>query len=176
MGWSSPGGAAHVHCSGYLGLYPPQPSPRAPRPAQRSAVPPYSASSHGSIAAPESTLDHHHHPDVIGRRSSPVGTSSLAVGRRHHAMEDPYVANVSFGRFRSMLQLFHLDVAKVDQGMLHIVHMLQVFQRHVASICSKYFTCFSTYVAIVLIWMFHMLQKNVAIICSKCFSCFSLML
>ena len=24
MGWTSPGGAAHVHCCGYLGLYPPQ--------------------------------------------------------------------------------------------------------------------------------------------------------
>ena len=24
MGWTSPGGVAHVHCRGYLGLYPPQ--------------------------------------------------------------------------------------------------------------------------------------------------------
>jgi len=43
------------------------------------------------------------------------------------------------------LQLFLMDVAKVDQGMLQ---MLQVFQKHVGSICSKYFICFQTYVAI----------------------------
>jgi hypothetical protein len=42
-----------------------------------------------------------------------------------------------------MLQLFHLDVANVDRGMLHMLHtMLQVFQRHVASVCSKSFICF----------------------------------
>jgi hypothetical protein len=42
-----------------------------------------------------------------------------------------------------MLQLFYLDVAKVDRG------MLQMFQMHVASVCSKYFICFQTYVVIV---------------------------
>ena len=39
----------------------------------------------------------------------------------------PYVAIVCFNcfrRFRGMLQLNHIDVAKVDRGMLH---MLQVF-------------------------------------------------
>jgi len=39
-----------------------------------------------------------------------------------------------------MLQLFYFDVAKVDQGMLH---MLQVFQMHVTSVCSDCFICFS---------------------------------
>jgi hypothetical protein len=29
------------------------------------------------------------------------------------------------------------------------LYMLQVFQRHVVSVCSKYFICFQTYVAIV---------------------------
>jgi hypothetical protein len=45
-----------------------------------------------------------------------------------------------------MLQLFHLDVAKVDRGMLH---MLQVFQMNDAIVCSKCFICFQTYVAII---------------------------
>jgi hypothetical protein len=42
----------------------------------------------------------------------------------------PYVAYVCFKLFRGfrcMLQLFHLDVAKVDRRMLHILHTLQVF-------------------------------------------------
>jgi hypothetical protein len=44
-----------------------------------------------------------------------------------------------------MLHLFCLDVAEVDRGMLQ---MLQVFQRHVASVYSKCFICFKTCVAI----------------------------
>jgi hypothetical protein len=58
----------------------------------------------------------------------------------------PYIAIVCFRCFKGMLQLFLMDVAKVDQGMLH---MLQVFQKHVASVCSKCFIRFQTYVAIV---------------------------
>jgi hypothetical protein len=42
-----------------------------------------------------------------------------------------------------MLQLFHLDVAKVDQ------EMLQVFQKHVTSVCLKCFISFQTYIAYV---------------------------
>jgi hypothetical protein len=46
----------------------------------------------------------------------------------------PYVAYVCFNYFRRFictLQLFHFDVAKVDQGMLHMLHMLQVLQMHI---------------------------------------------
>jgi hypothetical protein len=88
---------------------------------------------------------HRHHPGITERRSSPAKTSSHVVVRRHHGREDPYVANACFKcfiHFMSMLQLFHLDVAKVNRGMLHVLHMLLVFQRHVASICSKCFICF----------------------------------
>ena len=45
-----------------------------------------------------------------------------------------------------------MDVAKVDQRMLHMLHMLQVFQRHIASACLKCFIYFHTYVGIVLNW------------------------
>jgi hypothetical protein len=43
--------------------------------------------------------------------------------------------------------------------------MLLVFQIHVASVCSKYFICFQTYVAIVF-------YLDVASICSIVFRCF----
>jgi hypothetical protein len=89
----------------------------------------------------------------------------------------PYIAYVCFKcfrRFRCMLQLFHLDVAKVHRG---ILHMLQVFQKHVASVYSKCFICFQTYVAIVfLILLLRKFYTYVATVCSKCFSCFNLML
>jgi hypothetical protein len=73
---------------------------------------------------------------------------------------------------------FLIDVAKVDQGMLH---MLQMFQKHVASVCSKCFICFQIYVAIVfyldVAYVFtHMLQQYVpnvsavsVLCCNKCF-------
>jgi hypothetical protein len=58
-----------------------------------------------------------------------------------------------------------------------MLHMLQVFQRHVASVCSNCFICFQTYVASVLIWMLHMFSH---IYCNsmlqKCFICFSRLL
>ena len=54
---------------------------------------------------------------------------------------EAYVASVCFkcfGRFRGMLQLFHMDVAS-KSGMLHIV---QVFQRHAASVSKVLFKMF----------------------------------
>jgi hypothetical protein len=38
-----------------------------------------------------------------------------------------HVASVCFKYFRcfrGMLQLFHMDVTKIDRGMLHMLHML----------------------------------------------------
>ena len=85
-----------------------------------------------------------------------------------------HVSSACFKCFRGMLQLFHMDVTKVDQGcctyckcftsMLQLFHMdvasksgmlhiLQVFQRHVASVSKvlfKMFHLFQTYVASVL--------------------------
>jgi hypothetical protein len=96
----------------------------------------------------------------------------------------PYIANVRFNcfkYFRGMLQSFHMNVAKADQGMLHMLHMLQVFKRHVASVCSNCFIWFQTYVVSILIWMLHMflhicsnnMFQNVLSVsvfcCNKCF-------
>ena len=78
--------------------------------------------------------------------------------------------------------MFHVDVAKVDRV------MLQVFQRHVASVSKacckrlfKMFYLFQTYVSSVLIWMLHMFHtymsqeyvRNISTVsvlcCNKCF-------
>jgi hypothetical protein len=87
-----------------------------------------------------------------GARASWHGAGSYPDNRNRLARPSlPYVAYECFKcfkHFRCTLQLFHLDVAKVDWGILHMLHMLQVFQRHVASACSKYFICFHTSVAI----------------------------
>jgi len=53
-----------------------------------------------------------------------------------------------------MLHLFHMDVAKVDRGVLHMLHM---FQRHVARVCFECLRCFKG--------MFHLcLRTHVAIV------------
>jgi hypothetical protein len=68
----------------------------------------------------------------------------------------------------AMLQSFHMDITKVDQ---RILHMLQVFERDVVSICSNRFICFQTYFASVLIWMLHMSSH---ICCNNMFQMFHL--
>jgi len=90
---------------------------------------------------------------LVHRRSPPALTSMAGIDR---LKVPPYVVNLCFGcfsRFKGTLQLFLMDVAKVDRRMLHILHMLQVFQKHVGSKCFIYFL---TYVAIIFIWMLHM--------------------
>jgi hypothetical protein len=57
-----------------------------------------------------------------------------------------------------------------------MLHMLQVFQRHAANICSKYFICFQTSVTIIFLsgcsYVSHICCNSMF----QCFSCFSLML
>jgi hypothetical protein len=63
-----------------------------------------------------------------------------------------------------MLHLFHMDVAEVDRGMLH---MLQLSQRHVASVC---FECFQKYVSSVFS------ERMLRVCLSGCPICFTHML
>ena len=52
-----------------------------------------------------------------------------------------YVASVCFKYFKCferMLQVFDLDVAKVDL----VLHMMQWLYTCIASVCFKYFSCF----------------------------------
>ena len=86
-------------------------------------------------------------------------------------------------RMFQVFQTFQRYVAIILYGCCKsrsvMLHILQVFQRHVASVSEvlfKMFHLFQTYVASVLIWMLHMFHTYVARICSKCFSCFSVML
>jgi hypothetical protein len=87
----------------------------------------------------------------------------------------PYVVNVCFKcfrYFRGMLQVFHIDVTKVDRGVVYVASVLE-------ACCKRLFKIFhllQTYVANVLNWMLHMFCTYVARVCSKCFSCFTLML
>jgi hypothetical protein len=62
-----------------------------------------------------------------------------------------------------MLQVLHMNVAKVDRGVAHVA--LQAFVQNVSSV-------FQTHVAGVLTWMFYMFYTYVAKVCSKCFICF----
>ena len=66
-----------------------------------------------------------------------------------------------------------------------MLHMLQVFHKHVESVCSTCFQLFQSYVAISVfhvvsykcfIWMLHMFDTHVASVCSKYFICFKRML
>jgi hypothetical protein len=85
--------------------------------------------------------------------SPPAPTPTAGVDQPKLSI--PYVANICFrcfSRFKGMLQLFLIDVAKVYQGMLH---MLQVFQNHVASICSKYFICSRNMLQLFFIYILH---------------------
>ena len=75
-----------------------------------------------------------------------------------------------FSRFKGMLQLFLMDVAKVDRGCCICCKcfkcMLQAFFQNVWSIFRRMLQSF-------FIWMLHMYHTCVA---KVCFSCFSLML
>jgi hypothetical protein len=62
----------------------------------------------------------------------------------------PYVANVCFKCFRcfiGILQLLHIDIAKVDRDAAHVAYFCKCFQCYVANI----------------------LKKNSDICCNKCF-------
>ena len=105
--------------------------------------------------------------------SSPTSaaTSSSATMSLHSSKQQGDIALESvcfkcFRCFKGVLQVFHIDVAKVDRDIAHVamaIHvyfkcrfqMFQLFQTYVAYIC-KCFKCFHTYVASIFIWMFAM--------------------
>jgi hypothetical protein len=84
---------------------------------------------HPTVAAEPSPLLVALAAAVLVRRRSPLALTPTAGINRPRLLL-PYDANVCFrcfSRFKDMLQLFLIDVAKVDRGMLHMSHMLQVF-------------------------------------------------
>jgi hypothetical protein len=100
---------------------------------------------------------------VLARSCSPPYLT-LMIGIDRPSLPLPYVAFVCFKCFRHfkcMLQLFHMDVAKVDRGMLHMLQffrgMVQVYVLSVSDVSQVCFICvFRTYVVSVFIWMLHM--------------------
>jgi hypothetical protein len=139
----------------------------------------------------------------VRRRSLPAPTPTAGIDWPRLPL--PYVANVCFrcfSRFKGMLQLFLMDVTKVDWGCCTCCKcfrgMLQAFVQNVSSVpdvCCKRFDpdvciCFThmlqqhvpyvssvlEYVASVLSRCFIYYNDHVASVCSKCFICFSRML
>jgi hypothetical protein len=101
---------------------------------------------------PGATLQLERHVRWVGGAHAPP----LTVGSHPKAGIDrprlsPYVTNACFKCFRSILHVFHMDVAKLDRDVAYIKcfrGMLQVFQRHVASVskacCKRLFEMFSS--------------------------------
>jgi hypothetical protein len=85
-----------------------------------------------------------------------------------------HVATLCFIRFRYMLHMFHLNVAKVDL----VLHILQWLYTYVASVCFKCFNYFKTNVVNVLFGYCICCcgYIYVASVCSKSFTCFRPML
>jgi hypothetical protein len=91
----------------------------------------------------------------------------------------PYVVNVCFKcfrYFRGMLQVFHIDVTKVDRGVVYVASVLE-------ACCKRLFKIFhllQTYVAMCFyvasckcfIWMLHMFHTHISSVCYKYFICF----
>jgi hypothetical protein len=71
-----------------------------------------------------------------------------------------HVAKVCFRCFRDMLQVFYIDVAKVDPDMFHMLQWLYMYVASVSCVCCK-----STFG--------YCIYMHVASICFKCFKCFT---
>jgi hypothetical protein len=57
-----------------------------------------------------------------------------------------------FSCFRGILQVFRVDVAKVDRDVTYVVRLYT----YIANACSQCFIFFQMYVASVFIWMLYM--------------------
>jgi hypothetical protein len=74
--------------------------------------------------------------------------------------------------FICTLQVFHVDVAKVDQDVAYVVMVI-----HVCCKCLfQMFQLFQTYGTCVFIWVLHMFHTYVVSVSSECCICFTYML
>jgi hypothetical protein len=69
--------------------------------------------------------------------------------------------------------VFHTDVAKIDRDVAHVAIFVHIYCKRPF---QMFHLLFQMYLASVLIWMLHMFHTYVASVCSKYFNCFSLML
>jgi hypothetical protein len=76
-----------------------------------------------------------------------------------------------FGCFRGMLELFQMNVVKVDQNIVYIA----MLYTYVTEVCSKCFICvFGRIIASVFIWMLHTFHTYiVSILSGYCVQWFS---
>jgi hypothetical protein len=74
--------------------------------------------------------------------------------------------------FICMLQMFHVDVAKLDRDVAYVVMVIHVCCKRL----FQMFQLFQTYVTYVLIWVLHMFHTYVASVLSGCCICFTYML
>jgi hypothetical protein len=114
--------------------------------------------------------------DLYVVASSSVSASSYASTSIHcgAASRWVHVATVCFMRFRCMLHIFHLNVAKVDL----VLHMFQWLYTYVASVCFKCFSCFKRMLQVFYLDIaYGALAIYLCCKCMfKCFSCFKRML
>jgi hypothetical protein len=76
-----------------------------------------------------------------------------------------FLASVSRGCFRGMLQVFYVDVAKLDRDVAYVAMVVHVCCNLLFLIFDLFF---QTYVASVFIWMLHMFHTYIASILYRC--------
>jgi hypothetical protein len=104
------------------------------------------------------------------------------------ALMKPHVADVCFNSFRGMLQVLHMDVAKVDRDVAHVAYVASVFDEcckfivpNVSAVFRRVLHLFYLGVAYVshicckcFIRMLHMFHTYVARVSSECCICFAM--
>jgi len=97
--------------------------------------------------------------------SSPVtAVAPRCKWRRRLHQDTMHVSSVHFKCFRCFrgtLQVFHMDITKVDQGVTYVAMVVHICCKHL----SVFRLFFQTYLASVFIWILHMFQHK----CCKCF-------
>jgi hypothetical protein len=108
------------------------------------------------------------HADVELHVDEPLFSSKQQVDVHLKA----HVASVCFkcfSCFRGMLQVFHMDVAKVDRDVAYVAMVVHVCCKLLS---PMYYQFFQTYVASMFIWMLHMFDIYFQMFLSGCYVCF----
>jgi hypothetical protein len=117
---------------------------------------------------------------LVGRSTPPVNYVPMNFTRRRISISfkqqrdvalKEHVAIIHFKCFKCILQVFYMNVTKVDRDVVFVgmvyTCMLQAFIPDVSSV-------FQTYVSSVFIWMLHMFHIYVASVLFRCCECFAM--
>jgi hypothetical protein len=122
------------------------------RPITGGSHSPTTGGSRGLHSRPSAAILHHHDCTTRSRCAVLHPPGCYVLLKAH-------VARICFRCFRGMLQVFQMDVAKVDQDIAYVARLYM----YVAKDCYQCFICvFLTHVASVFIWMLHMFHTYVA--------------